>query len=159
MTRELQRADVSELIDAEWRGVYTRGLHAGALASAAWLSSRCLCATAGGWEVTISLAVKRGGGTGNEETRFHVAITAREWGFFFSHGNETSWIRVTDVPFVHERDDFALLHRVPALRDLGELVGEIEERYGIQFDREDALIRSTLIGGVDRIQAWVITSL
>src|SRR5438105_9044813 len=51
MMRELQRAEVSERIDAEWRGLYVRGLHAGALAAASWLSARCLCATAGGWEV------------------------------------------------------------------------------------------------------------
>jgi hypothetical protein len=158
MTRELQRADVSERIDAEWRGLYTRGQHAGALASASWLSSRCLCATAGGWEVTIALDATRGGEV-DEDTRLHVAITAREWGVFFAHGGQTSWIRVTDVPFVHERDDFALLEQVPPLRQLGDLVGELEERYRLRFRREHAQIRSTLVGGEDRIRAWVITSL
>src|SRR5438874_2058548 len=107
--RELQRFDVSERIDAEWRGLHARGLHAGALAAASWLSSHCLCATAGGWEVSVVLAATNGAA----DTRFHFAVSANEWGFYFCHGGRQSWIRVTDVPFVHERDDFDLVREVP----------------------------------------------
>src|SRR5689334_17091493 len=104
MTRELQRANVIERVewvDAEWRGFYTRGLHAGALAAASWLSARCLCAKAGGWEVSISLASMTG------DARFHVTITSSEWGFYVSLGDRRSWIRVTDQPVAyHGHDDF-----------------------------------------------------
>ena len=40
------------------------------------------------------------------DTRFDLNVYAEEWGFVFKHGDRTSWIRVTDVPFIHGRDDF-----------------------------------------------------
>ena len=69
---------------------------------------------------------------GQFAARFHLAISSTEWGFVLCHAGWTSWIRVTDVPFVHERDDFRLLNQVPPLRDMGSLVQLVEDRYDIE---------------------------
>jgi hypothetical protein len=90
------------------------------------------------------------------DTRLHLAITSTEWGFFFCHHSGASWIRVVDVPLVHERDDFQLRGRVPPLRDLGLLVRALEARHRIRFRREHASIRSTLPGSEPAIREWIL---
>jgi hypothetical protein len=147
-------------LDERWKrrdvvATYGKGRHAGALATAVWLSARgLLVPPRTEWELSISLdvideqaPVKFVDAT---DTRFHIAISSIEWGFFFCHHSRASWIRVTDVPFVHERDDFSLLIRTPPLRELGSLVRALEEKHRICFRREHA---------EPAIREWVVTAL
>ena len=143
---------------------YGKGRHAGALAASSWLSGRALgVAPYARWEVSIALDVIDEKASARfqdtSDTRFHIAISSNEWGFFFCHHSRISWIRVTDVPFVHERDDYALLPSVPPLRDLGKLVQLLEERYRFRFRREHAAIRSTIPDAEENIRIWVVAAL
>src|SRR5215831_84182 len=103
---------------------------AGALAASAWLNERSLLAPASRWHVEVALDVRDGPALAefdeHLDTRFHVAIYSEEWGFFFCHGGRASWIRVTDVVFVHVRDDFRLLTQTPALKDIGLMMRRLE---------------------------------
>src|SRR6185312_10788992 len=56
-------------------------------------------------------------------SRFHLDIYLEEWGVFFCHAGQSSRIRVTDMAFVHGRDDFQLLGVTPQLKDIGWLFG------------------------------------
>ena len=87
-------------------------------------------------------------------TRFHIGIWPQEWDFFFCHRGRSSWIRVTDIPFVHGVDSFALLERTPNLWNLASLVQAIEHDHGIRFQRPHAAIRTNLEPSVG-IEAWV----
>lgn len=143
---------------------HARGRAAGELAATAWLSSCGLIAPRGErWEVAISLDVidERASTKFADtiDTRFHIAIASTEWGLYFCHHSRASWIRVTDLPFVHERDDYQLLPQVPPLRDLGRLVRLLEEKYRIQFRRRHAAIRSTLPSAEENIRRWVVAAI
>jgi hypothetical protein len=161
-------AGVERFRNADVVATYGKGKHAGALAAAAWLSSRGLLAPPGSaWEVSIGLDVAheraRPAFDPTSDTRFHLAISATEWGFFFCHGSRASWIRVTDVPFVHERDDFKLLRHVPALRDVGKLVQLVEDQYDLEFRRQHAWVRTscrgTSPGAEEVIRIWTVAAL
>jgi hypothetical protein len=141
-----------------------KGQHAGALATGSWLAARgLLVPSRTPWEVTIALDVvdrpAQAVFSEARDIRFHVAIASTEWGFYFCHLGRASWIRVTDVPFVHERDDHALRVRVPPLRALGRLVRSLEDTYHVRFRREHAAIRSTIAGAEPAIWAWVLADL
>lgn len=73
----------------------------------------------------------------------------------FEHAGKMSWIRVTDVPFVHGRDDHGLLGLTPALKDLSQLVRSLEERFGCQFERASPEIRSSIAGAEPAVREWV----
>lgn len=88
------------------------------------------------------------------DARFVLEIFSEEWGFRFLRGTSASWIRVTDVAFVHGRDDFELLRRTPKLESIGVLVRALEAEHDVRFDRTRALIRSSF-DGADRIVSWV----
>ena len=62
-------------------------------------------------------------------SRFQLEIYAEEWGFAFRHERKISWIRVTDIAFVHGRDDFGLLDERPRLQDIAPFIRRLEERY------------------------------
>lgn len=144
---------------------HARTRSAGELAAIAWLSACGLVPPSMGalWEVAISLDVidERASTKFADtiDTRFHIAIASTEWGLYFCHHSRASWIRVTDLPFVHERDDYLLLPHVPPLRDLGRLVRSLETRYRIRFRRQHAAIRSTLPNAEDNIRRWVGTAI
>jgi hypothetical protein len=147
-----------------WVETYPLEKPAGMLAATAWLEARGLCQPIGwGWDVAIALDVIAGPAspsmTNPGSSRFHVAISATEWGFFFSHRGRASWIRVTDVPFVNECDDHGLVHEVPPLRELGRLVQIVEGRNGISFRRKHASVRSNLIDAELAIRGWIVTAL
>jgi len=136
---------------------------AGALATAAWLRARGLSTPGAAWDVSIALDVADRPATAEadaaKDTRFHLLLAPAEWGFFFCHGGRSSWIRVTEVPSVFERDDFALLPRVPPLRDLGTLVRGLEEQHQVQFKRHLASIRTSIAGADAAIRLWVAASI
>jgi hypothetical protein len=90
-------------------------------------------------------------------TRFHLDIYSEEWGVFFCHAGRASWIRVTDLAFVHGRDEHALLSIVPPLRDVSLLLRELERRHGIHFQRRFAVIRTNLANGEAHVRSWLET--
>lgn len=126
-----------------------RGLssNTGPIASAAWLAECELFPKEPKWHALATLAAG--------DARFHIEIFAEEWGFRFEHGGRESWIRVTDVPFVHGRDDHELLRKTPPLRQLGKLVRSIESTHQLAFDRGSAAIETTIEGGEPVIRGWV----
>jgi hypothetical protein len=133
---------------------------AGALAAASWLRQRGIpTAPAMRWHVEIAMdtsdAPARPDYDDRRATRFHVDIYSEEWGVFFCHGGRASWIRVTDIPFVHGRDDFALLCVTPALKDIGGLLRLVEQRNVIRFQRHLALVRTNLVGAEPAIRRWL----
>jgi hypothetical protein len=89
------------------------------------------------------------------DTRFHIDIYAEEWGFFFCHGGKTSWIRVTDIAFVHGRDEFSLLAQTPPLSDLGALVRGLENQHRVAFKRKHATVRTNVAGAEVSIRRWI----
>jgi hypothetical protein len=127
----------------------------GPLASAAWLVHRDVFPNDPKWSVEIVLVPEGEQVLDGATTSFQLAIYAEEWGFSFSHGSSLSWIRVTDVPFVHGRDELQLLAATPPLKRIGELLYQIERRFGLRFDRPRATIRTTIAGAEPKIRAWL----
>lgn len=126
------------------------GTNTGALSAAAWCVARDIIPHVAAWNVEIRLENATG------DARFSVEIFNDEWGYQFHCGDRTSWIRVTDIAFVHGRDDFELLRRTPRLENLGVLVRAFEAEHEVAFDRARSVVRSTL-GGIDRITTWIAT--
>jgi hypothetical protein len=134
--------------------------HAGMLAATAWLEARGLRTRTGAdWDVAIALDVSELPASpcikNPADSRFHIAISAAEWGFFFCHRGRASWIRVKDVPFVNECDDHRLVQEVPPLRDLGRLIQTVERRNGILFRRLRASVRTNLVDAEPQIRGWI----
>lgn len=118
----------------------------GAEASAKWLEALSLEAVPR-WYAEIELA--------QDNSRFLLNVYAEEWGFAFHHDDRASWIRVTDIPFVHGRDDFALLAHTPELLDIGGFVTSLEKSHGLAFARRDAQVRTNLDNAPEIIRAWL----
>lgn len=138
--------------ETERRGTPATGVRAtntGPLATAAWLVARNIYPTERTWYVEISLYA--------EGVRFDIEIFAEEWGFAFHRDDQLSWIRVTDIPFVHGRDDFDLLGETSSLRDIGRVVQLLENRFHVAFDREGATIRTSLSDSEAEIREWIAT--
>jgi hypothetical protein len=134
----------------------------GKRAARAWLHARGLLTAAFlPWHVEITFDVHDAPATVHfderSDTRFRLEIYSEEWGVFFCHRGRASWIRVTDIPFVHGRDDFHLLHAVPALNDIASLLRAIEQEHAIAFKREHALIRTNLPAAEPVVRAWIRT--
>jgi hypothetical protein len=139
-----------------------RGLstNTGPIASAAWLVARELYPREPKWSVEIALAPA--GSIPSHEidehaTCFQIGIYAEEWGFLFSHASRVSWIRITDLPFVHGRDEHKLLSATPPLRQIGNLIHDLEKRHQIRFDREGASVKTELHGSEGVIRRWIAT--
>jgi hypothetical protein len=133
---------------------------AGAVAAAVWLADRGLSATLlKRWHVEISLSTADTPASltfdDRADTRFHIDIYSEEWGFFFCHAGRASWIRVTDIPFVHGRDEFALLVQTPPLDDIGGLLRRIEKHHDLSFKRQLALVRTNIPGSESVIRRWI----
>jgi hypothetical protein len=118
----------------------------GALATAAWLAGLELFPSDPHWSVDITLCAPT--------ARFTVEVYAEEWGYRFACGERLSWIRVTDLPFVHGRDELELLRRTTRLPAIGSLIRDLEHEHGIAFDCLAPEIRSSF-GGVEVIRSWV----
>lgn len=134
---------------------------AGMLAARNWLTARRIAAPALlRWYAEITLDVIEGPARleydERTDTRFRIEVYSEEWGFVFCHEGRASWIRVTDIPFVHGRDDFRLLDSTPALKDLALLVRMIERQHGLRFRRELAAVRTNLPDAEPAIRAWVL---
>lgn len=90
-------------------------------------------------------------------TRFHLDIFGEEWGLFFCHAGKASWIRVTDIAFVHGRDDYRLLDWTPPLKSVGMLLRRLEQTHRVQFQRRHATIESELPSIEPSVRAWIAT--
>jgi hypothetical protein len=135
---------------------------AGALAAATWVRGRgTLPPGTTRWHVETALDVVNARAPSEYDeataTRFHIDIYTEEWGFFFCHGGRSSWIRVTDVAFVHGRDDYSLFEWTPPLRDIGTLLRRIEREYRIKFQRQHALIKTNVPALEPAIREWLAT--
>lgn len=133
---------------------------AGMLAARTWLTARGLSApTLTRWHAMIALGIGEDTPTTDFDdrtaTRFHIEIFSEEWGFFFCHRGHASWVRITDIPFRHGRDDFQLLAQAPALKDIGPLLRRLEHQHAVQFRRDRALVRTNLSGSEPTIRRWV----
>jgi hypothetical protein len=132
---------------------------AGKLASRAWLLARALHAPPHApWHVEIALDTTDDTNTALGaplSTRLRLEIHSEEWGVYFCHEGKASWIRVTDVPFVHGCDDFRLLRQVPALKDIGNLLRELELQNGIRFDRQHAAIGTNVGRAEPVVKSWL----
>lgn len=120
--------------------------NAGPLASAGWLVARDLSPDDTKWFVELAFLA--------EDARFDLAIYAEEWGIRFERGDRVSWIRVTDIAFVHGRDDHQLFARLPSLRDIGRLVRELETEHGIRFARDTVRVSTSIPDAVAVLQTW-----
>ena len=131
----------------------------GPIASAAWLLDRELFPIERHWFVEIALGItdEPPPFDGRDDTRFHIELFAEEWGYLFCHAGRTSWIRVTDVPFVHGRDEYQLLHRTPPLPGIGKLLRHVEALHGLRFVRARAAIRTNIADGEHAIRSWIVT--
>lgn len=134
----------------------------GARESAAWLSAidAQTPPTHHRWyvEIVMSLAHERPPTDFDESiaTRLHISIYAEEWGIYFCHRARSSWLRVTDVAFVHGRDEFALMRFLPSsLAQLGLLVRHIESTEGVKFERAHASIKTNIERAEPAIQKWL----
>jgi hypothetical protein len=128
--------------------------HTGPLASAAWLLARGLLPREQKWFVEIELPAK---GKSEHEAlaKLLLEVYAEEWGFRFERERRVSWIRVTDVPFVHGRDDHGLLTKTPRLERISMLVRALEGDHGIEFERTQATIRSNVPNADSVISSWL----
>lgn len=93
---------------------------------------------------------------GDEDPRFCLNIYAEEWGYSFHHAGRASWIRVTDIAFVHGRDDFALLGDTSDLASIVALITRLEVEHDIKLPRSGIEIRTNLEAAADAIRAWLV---
>ena len=138
-------------------GTPTAGVtpNTGPLATAAWLVAHDLVPQEPRWHLEVILAPPGVDPEDEAATALRVELFSEEWGYCFRHDRKVSWIRVTDLPFVHGRDDHGLLPHTPALRSFGTLVARLEERFGIQLAREPAALRTSLRDAEAAIRAWI----
>ncbi len=132
----------------------------GATAAATWLRARGLAAPGQSrWHVEVALDVVDVPAPADYDeataTRFHIDIYSEEWGHYFCHNGRSSWIRVTDIAFVHGRDDYQLLTLTPPLPDIGRLLRQLEQKYGVRFRRDHALIRTNVDRAEVAVRAWL----
>lgn len=126
----------------------------GPLATAAWLVARSLLPREPRWFVELTFEACPDAFDEEPPTSFRLEIYAEEWGYAFRHRGSTSWIRVTDIPFVHGSDDHGLLSQTPTLRDIGRFIRALEARYGIELLRHAPMVRTSLAGAETAIADW-----
>jgi len=126
----------------------------GPLASAAWLNARGLQPREAKWFVEIQLPAA-GKTDGDHAGTLLLEVYAEEWGYRFERDGRISWIRVTDVPFVHGRDEHGLLTKTPRLEKISALIREIEREHGVVFERQRSTIRSNVPDHAGVILSWI----
>ena len=139
-------------------GTPNKGLspNTGPLASAAWLVTQGLISHEPRWFVEVTIGTSAEGRHDDDAaTLLRLELYSEEWGYWFRHDAKVSWIRVTDVPFVHGRDDHSLLPETPKLKNLGQIVRTLEGRFDVQFALEHARIRTSLSDAEPTIRGWL----
>src|SRR5438874_1280166 len=134
---------------------------AGQLAAAAWLAARCLRAPDKSWDIEIGLDVVDRPATTSFDpkraSRFQLHIYAEEWGYHFCHAGKDSWIRITDIPFVHGSDGYSLLKLTPPLKLLSPFLRRLETEHRLAFQRRHAAIASTIPGSEPVLRSGLLT--
>ena len=92
----------------------------------------------------------------DHDVSFDLHVYGEEWGFTFARGSRSSWIRVTDIAFVHGRDDHGLLPRTPDLLAIHLLLADLERDHGVAFHRDAASVRTNMPDAADVIREWVV---
>jgi hypothetical protein len=138
-------------------GTPPKGLspNTGPLAAAAWLMARGLTPPDSRWHAEINISTTEAAVEEQGPTVFRVELYSEEWGFWFRHAGKVSWIRVTDLPFVHGHDEHGLLADTPALKNLGTFVRTLERRFGFQFALDAPHVRSSLMNAETAIREWL----
>lgn len=122
---------------------------AGALAAAKWLRHLGLTPPQrGSWRADLEL-------NAGSSTRFSIEVGHVEWGFLFAHAARSSWIRVTDVPFIHDTDDYLLFDQTPPLQSIGLLIRRLERDHQISFRRSNPSVQTDLPGLVPEAMRWL----
>ncbi len=122
----------------------------GAQASAAWLEARGLASgRVPHWYVEVELRCEDPG------TVVDINVYPEEWGYVVRHAGRVSSVRITDVPFVHGRDEHRLLGTTPTLDRIGELLGNLEIRFDVSFERARATVRSNLPRAIPIVRLWL----
>ncbi len=125
----------------------------GAAASAAWLEARGLDTTrTPHWYVEITIE------SDSPDVRFELNIYPEEWGVVFRRGARVSSIRVTDVAFVHGLDEHGLLSQLLGLDRIGDLLVQLERRFGLTFLRTRATVRTNLVRATAVVRPWLLGS-
>ena len=124
-------------------------LTTGSLATAAWCLARGLFPAERTWFAEIELFAG--------VSRFAIEIFAEEWGYSLRHAGRVSWIRVTEIPFVHGQDELELLRETSSFSTIGRVLRGVEKRFELAFAREAAIVHTNIAGGEPAIRAWVAT--
>jgi hypothetical protein len=140
----------------------SRGLSPTVFAVAAWRSERGIVPPAGlTWRIEICLdAIAHSASRVFAETidsRFRIVILPEEWAYYFSHAGRVSEVRVTDGAQSGGRDEHNLAASTPQLKNIGTLVRQLEQRFGLALSRSNAMIETSLPGTEPIIRAWVTT--
>ena len=120
----------------------------GADAADRWLTSLGLVAVPR-WFVEIAIL-------GNSNSRVDLNVYAEEWGYAVHHAGKASWIRVTDVAFVHGQDDFQLLARTPDLLAIHALLADLEREHQLALRYATASIRSNVADAPRIVRDWLV---
>lgn len=130
---------------------------AGALAADTWLRARGATPTGFRWhvEITLEAATKAAPNKLLADTQLRLEIYSDEWGVYFAHAGHASWVRVTDVAFVHGRDDFGLLHVLPPLKNIGQLVRQLEGIHRIRFRLEQPVVNTDVANIEADARTWI----
>jgi hypothetical protein len=133
-------------------GTPATGLSAntGPLATSSWLVARALLPGDPRWFVELVFEI-----AGEATTVFQLEIYAEEWGYQFHHDGKASWIRVTDIPFVHGQDEHALLRETPKLHDIGRLFRTLDTRFGLGLSGCIPTVRTNIRGAEPIVLEWV----
>jgi hypothetical protein len=124
----------------------------GARESVAWLEDRGLDSrSTPQWYVEVTLVAP----DADREVSFELNIYPEEWGYILRVDARVSSIRITDVAFVHGRDDHQLLALTPALPRIGDLIALIETRKIVAFRRRQAVVRSNLTRAASVVRTWL----
>lgn len=138
------------------RGLSTTG---GMMAVAAWLSERGIHPSKS-WRIDVKLDSTQHTGmriyAESIDTRFQITIMPDEWSFYFNHEGRISRVRVTDIARADSRDDHNLTVATPALKRIGVLIRQLEQRFNVTLLRGGATIETTLPGTEPIIRAWVM---
>jgi hypothetical protein len=126
----------------------------GPLAAAAWLAELAIVPPVAKWFIEIELLEV---GDPARGARFQLDVYSEEWGVQLCHDDRRSWVRMTDIAFVHGRDDFELLARIPRLATVGLLVRDIEQRFALCFDREAPRIHASFAEAEPVVRSWITT--
>jgi hypothetical protein len=140
-------------------GTPNKGLspNTGPLATAAWLVARDLVTSESRWHVQVTIGTADPVDDEDKATLLRIELFNDEWGYWFRHAGRVSWIRVTDLPFVHGRDEHGLLAQTPSLKKIGDLLRALERRFDIELQPRCALLRTNLSGAEPTIRDWLAT--